>query len=131
MRKKSKKKDLMIKRKVRLKKRRKRLFLSSFIFLCTAIIFTTLFYNFYINSKCKDLSYAINYNLTNKSEKNKRLLDVLEVDLIFQDADSAIVEASGFSKEKPHNNTNVKGYFKKSSSGIWQLNRTSLIASKN
>lgn len=127
MKKRSKKKEIMIKRKVRLKQRRKKFILTSIAFLCSAILITTLCYKFYVNSKCKDLSYAINYNLTNKSEKNQRLIDVLNSNLVFQDEDSAIVEASGFSKAKPHNNTNIKGFFKKTSSGVWTLDKTSLI----
>lgn len=131
MRKKSEKKALMVKRKVRLKKRRKRFFLASIIFLSCAIIFATLFYKLYINSKCKNLSYAINYNLTNKSEKDQNLLDIQEVNLVFQDDDSAIVYASGLSKENPNSNINVKAYLKKTSSGVWQLNKTSLLSLKN
>ncbi|MEG2869560.1 MAG: hypothetical protein RR894_17645 [Terrisporobacter sp.] len=127
MRKKSKKKDLMIKRKVRLKKRRKRFLIASIAFLSFAIIFTSLIYKLYVNSKCKDLSYAINYTLTTKAEKNERLMDIQQSNLIFQDDDTAIVEASGFAKKKPHSNTTIKGYFKKTNFGVWQLSKTSLI----
>lgn len=127
MRKKIKKKELMIKRKVRLKKRKRRLLLTTIAFLSCAIILTALLYKFYINSKSKDLSYAINYTLTNKSEKDQRLLDIQKVNLVFKDEDSAIVEVSGLSKKKPHNDTNIKGYLKKTSSGVWKLDRTSLI----
>ncbi len=127
----SKKKNVMIKRKVRLKKRRKMFFLGTIIFLSCAIIFTTLFYKLYINSKCKNLSYSINYTLTNKSEKKQRLLEVKDVNLVFQDDDSAIVDVSGPGKENPHSNTNVKASFKKTSFGVWKLNKTSLISLEN
>lgn len=127
MRKKNKKKDLMIKRKVRLKKRRKKFLIASVAFLSFAIIFTSLFYKLYVNSKCKDLSYAINYTLTNTADKDQRLLDIKKSNLVFQDEDTAIVEASGFAKKKPHSNTSIKGHFKKTTSGVWQLSKTSLI----
>lgn len=127
MKRKNRKKDLMIKRKVRLKQRRKRFFLASIVFLGVIIISSTLIYKSYINSKCKDLSYAINYSLTTEGEKDQRLLDIKQSSLVFQDDDTAIVEASGFAKEKPHSNTSIKGYFKKTSSGVWKLNKTALI----
>lgn len=127
----SKRKKLMIKRKVRLKQRRKRFFLASITFLSFIIIFTTFIYKLYVNSKCKDLSYAITYSLTNKSERNQRLMDVTESTLVFQDDDTAIVLASGLSKKKPHSTTNIKGYLKKDHSGVWELNKTSLITLEN
>lgn len=126
MRKKTAKKELMVKRKVRLKKRRKRFLLTSITILTIAIISTLIFYKLYIDSKCKDLTYSINYNLENKSDKSMRLLSLEDIDLIFKDDDSAIALVSGLTKESPHTNTSIKGYFKKSSFGVWNLNNTTI-----
>ncbi|MGL5084139.1 MAG: hypothetical protein ACRC68_00170 [Clostridium sp.] len=63
MRKKSVKKELMVKRKVRLKKRRKKFILTLLTLLSLAIVSTAIFYKFYNYSNEKNLSYFINYNI--------------------------------------------------------------------
>lgn len=59
MRRKSKKNELMVKRTVRLKKKKKKTFLISIAFLCSAILITTVFYKLYTDSKNKNISYEV------------------------------------------------------------------------
>lgn len=58
MRKKCAKKNLMVKRKVRLKNKRKKFILTTITLLAIALLSTAIFYKLYIDSKANSLSYS-------------------------------------------------------------------------
>jgi len=74
----------------------------------------------YVKTKCKDLQYSIEYNLTS-GKSSKSLLRVQNISLIFNDNKNAIVEATGLSKEEPHSSTKIRGTFKKDFFDSWIL----------
>lgn len=114
-----------VKRKKLIKaQRRSTLFKIIFV---TAVIFSSFIaaYNFYISMSCRDLSYAVEYYFTNGFSSKDKLLRVQTMSLINSDNNTALVEARGLSKSKPHKSISIKGNFKKSTSSSWYLESTS------
>ncbi|MGL5380892.1 hypothetical protein [Clostridium sp.] len=131
MRKKISKKALKMTRKERLKLRRRKFFTSCAVFLASVIALSTLVYFLVINTKLKDLNYAIKYYFTSSNLKDERLLEVQEFDLEFNDGEKAVITAYGLTHEKPHLITNVKANLNKNEKGKWTLDKTSLVSYKN
>lgn len=102
-------------------KRKQRKLISIFAFILIFLLII-LFggYKLYINIKCKDLYFAIEYQMTRSSSKNK-LLRIQSLSLVFLDDDVAIVEVSGLNKEKPYWQKNYKAFFRKNSNSTWKL----------
>lgn len=110
-----------INRRIKAKAKKRSMICMSF---CLCIISLTAFFvarNSYISAKSTDLAYAVEYNFTHGFLSKNKLLRVQKMSLIYSDGESAVVEASGLSKEKPHKEVSVKGSFKKDSNKSWQL----------
>lgn len=75
----------------------------------------------YINYKCKDIYYAVDYYMTSKYAKNYKLLRVKEVNLTYEDDKTAQVTASGLEDTSPHKYSSYKVSFEKTSKGYWQI----------
>ena len=73
----------------------------------------------YINLNSRDLSYAVEYNLTHGFHSNK-LMRVKNLKLVSKEKNRIIVEASGLSKALPHRTIYVTASFKNSNNS-WQL----------
>lgn len=131
MRKKISKKALKMTRKERLKLRRRKFFASCTIFLASILTLSTLVYFLVINTKLKDLNYAVGYYFTNNDLKDERLLEVQKFDLEFNDGEKAVITAYGLTHEKPHLITNVKANLNKNENGKWILDKTSLVQYEN
>lgn len=82
--------------------------------------------NIYIKFKCTDLQYAIEYYLTSGRDDN-RLMRVQTITLVFSDNDSAIVQAFGLRKDKPHSQIGVEGHFSKGHLNSWKLEDSYLV----
>lgn len=92
-------------------------------YICIASIIVTSFsgsYNNYININSKDLSYAVEYNLTKGLPSNKKLFRVQSISLIESKNTTAIVKASGLSKSSPHKTISVIANFEKENE-VWVL----------
>ena len=104
-------------------------------FLITIFIFSFIYIrNVYINNKCENLIYSIDYNFTNSNDKELRLIEVENFSLLSQDNDelskntsTMIVQATGFRDAKPHKKISVVGTFKKDSSKVWEMTEIDLI----
>lgn len=77
--------------------------------------------NYYISVKSTDLSYAVEYNFTRGLISKNKLLRVQKMSLIYSDGETAIVEASGLSKNEPHKSVSITGNFKKDNHKSWYL----------
>ncbi|NLK96148.1 MAG: hypothetical protein GX275_13340 [Clostridiales bacterium] len=106
------------KRKKTIKKRKKIISISLLILILLLLIFTS--YKQYINYKCKNLYYSVDYNLTH-GENSKSVMRVIDMKLIFSDKDSAVVIVEGFSKESPHKSLELEAHFTKNKSNVWVL----------
>lgn len=104
------------------KLKRKRRRMVSIIVLLSLLLFLSSFviYKFYKKIKCRDLQYAVEYQLTSGTP-SERLMRVQHITLLFNDNTSAVVEVSGLSKDEPHYQTTIKGTFKKGSFNSWKL----------
>lgn len=80
----------------------------------------------YLTNRCKDLQYAVDYYLTSGNEED-RLLRVKNITLVFSDKDTAVIEAYGLNKSKPHATTAIEGHFRKDSFDSWKLENTYII----
>ena len=112
-----------LERTIILRTKRKKI-LSLIIFsglICSTSFFITP--TIYIHSNSKDLGFAVEYNLTTGFSSENKLLRVQKMSLIYCDGDTAIVEASGLSKNPPHKTTSVKGSFKKDKNKSWNLEK--------
>lgn len=99
--------------------------LASLIISLGLIIVASFFitHNLYISSNSKDLGFAVEHNLTTGFSSENKLLRVQKMSLIYCDGETAVVEASGLSKVKPHKTITVKGSFKKDKSKTWYLEK--------
>lgn len=99
-------------------KRKKIIYLITTLGLITITSFFTI-HTLYIRSNSKDLGFAVEYNLTTGFSSENKLLRVQKMSLVYFDGENAIVEASGLSKNPPHEITSIRGNFKKDSDKIW------------
>jgi len=99
--------------------------LTSLIVSLGLIIIASFFitHNLYISSNSKDLGFAVEYNFTTGFSSENKLLRVQKMSLVYYDGETAVVEASGLSKTKPHKNISVKGSFKKDKTKTWYLEK--------
>lgn len=113
------KKRRRLERNILLKAKRKKLL--HLIISLGLIIITSIFltHNLYILHNSTDLGFAVEYNLTSSFSSENKLLRVQQMSLIYFDGDTAIVEASGLSKNPPHKMTSIKASFKKDSNKCW------------
>ena len=79
--------------------------------------------NLYISSNSKDLEFAVEHNFTAGFSSENKLLRVQKMSLIYCDGETAVVEASGLSKNEPHKNVSIKGSFKKDNNKVWCLEK--------
>jgi hypothetical protein len=113
------KKRRRLERNILLKSKRKKmlyLIIPLVVITITSIFIT---YSLYINSNSRDLGFAVEYNLTTGFSSENKLLRVQKMSLIYFDGETAVIEASGLSKNPPHQITSVKGSFKKNSNKCW------------
>lgn len=80
-------------------------------------------HNIYISSNSKDLGFAVEYNFTTGFSSENKLLRVQKMSLVYYDGETAVVEASGLSKNEPHKNVSLKGSFKKDNNKAWHLEK--------
>ncbi|MGG7176633.1 hypothetical protein ACQPU1_03495 [Clostridium paraputrificum] len=109
-------KKLILRRKKRRNKRLVTIISIIFLLLTSGYIIRKI----YIQTRCRDLEYAVDYYLTSGNEANGLLL-VKTITLVFSDNDTAVIEAYGLNKSEPHASTAIKGYFKKDSFNSWTL----------
>ncbi|MBE6071711.1 MAG: hypothetical protein E7208_07105 [Clostridium butyricum] len=94
-----------------------------YTYICIISITITSFivsYYTYINTNSKDLSYAVEYNLTRGLPSDKKLFRVQSMSLIESKNTTAIVKASGLSKSTPHKTISVIANFEKENE-VWIL----------
>ena len=117
------KKNRRLERKIIIKTKR-RVILSLIISLgLITIVSFFITHNLYISSNSKDLAFAVEYNFTSDFSSESKLLRVQKMSLIYCDGETAIVEASGLSKNEPHKNVSVKGGFRKDNNKSWYLEK--------
>ena len=92
--------------------------IMSFLLLLFTIMFTSK--TIYLKFKCRDLKYAINYELSNDCG-SYNLLRVQNSKLIFSDNDKIVIKAQGLSKKEPHKKTIIEGHFTKDFFNSWNL----------
>ncbi|MCE5220808.1 MAG: hypothetical protein LLF98_05935 [Clostridium sp.] len=96
------------------------------LIISIALITTTSFfitYNLYVYNNSKDLEFAVEYNFTTGFSSENKLLRVQKMSLIYYDGETAVVEATGLSKNQPHKNISIKGSFKKDNNKSWYLEK--------
>lgn len=123
-------------KKKRLNKHRKRKLLKSYlrIFSVLFVIVSIGFFTakkLYITNKCSDLAYSVEHNFTGGLSDKNKLLRVQEMDLIYSDGNTAVVEASGLSKSEPHKQTSLQGNFRKDKNNSWILEEIYPLISSN
>lgn len=74
--------------------------------------------------KCQDISTAVEYLMT--SNVDNALLRVQTMELKFSDGETAVVEASGLSKEKPRQSRKVECHLKKKNNS-WKLENSYIL----
>lgn len=118
-----KRRQRRIKKRANLRKKRK--LIISLIISLTLIIITSFFitHHIYISSNSKDLGFAVEYNFTNGFSSENKLLRVQKMSLLYNDGETAVVEASGLSKASPHKSTAIKGSFKRDKNKSWYLEK--------
>ena len=117
------KKKRRLERNIKIRAKR-RVMLS--LIISIGLITTTSFFithNLYICSNSKDLEFAVEYNFTTGFSSENKLLRVQKMSLIYCDGETAVVEASGLSKNEPHKNVSLKGSFKKDNNKSWYLEK--------
>ena len=123
------KESFVYKKKRRLERkliiRTKRRVMLSLIISLGLITIVSFFitHNIYISSNSKDLGFAVEYNFTTGFSSENKLLRVQKMSLIYCDGETAVVEASGLSKNEPHINISVKGSFRKDNHKSWYLEK--------
>lgn len=108
-----------LERNILLKSKRKKIL---HLTISLGLIFITSFlltHSLYVRNNSKDLGFAVEYNLTTGFSSENKLLRVQEMSLIYFDGDTAIVEASGLSKNTPHKKTFIRASFKKDINKCW------------
>ncbi|MDD6795104.1 MAG: hypothetical protein PUE01_06830 [Clostridiaceae bacterium] len=115
-------------RKEKLKKRRRKARILIGIIFLLILTLSYGIWKLYKLNKSRDLQYAIESTLTSGNDKES-LLRVQNITLVFNDNETAIIEASGLSKEKPHYSTTIKGYYKKGIMDSWKLEKSYKIQS--
>ena len=105
--------------------RTKRKIMLSLITSIGLIIIASFFITqkIYLSSNSKDLGFAVEYNFTTGFSSENKLLRVQKMSLIYFDGETAIVEASGLSKNEPHKNISIKGSFRKDNNKSWYLEK--------
>ncbi|MBL4932439.1 hypothetical protein [Clostridium paridis] len=110
------------------KKRKIKLVLTRAIIIALLLIpLTIVGRTLYINYKCKDIYYAVDYYMTSKYAKDYKLLRVKEVNLTYEDDKTAQVTASGLEDTSPHKYSSYKVSFEKTSKGYWQIDNISPV----
>lgn len=105
-------------------KNKRRLMLSltvSFGLIIIASFFMTR--DIYISSNSKDLGFSVEHNFTSGFSSENKLLRVQKMSLLYNDGETAVVEASGLSKAAPHKTISIKGSFKKDNKKSWCLEK--------
>lgn len=74
--------------------------------------------------KCQEISTAVEYLMT--SNVDNALLRVQTMELKFSNGETAVVEASGLSKEKPHQSRNVECHLRKKNNS-WRLENSYIL----
>lgn len=105
-------------------KSKRRAILSLIISLgLITIISFFITHNIYISSNSKDLEFAAEYSFTTGFSSENKLLRVQKLSLIYCDGETAVVDASGLSKNEPHKNISVRGSFRKDNTKSWYLEK--------
>lgn len=123
MRRDYKRRNKTVSRKERLKKRKRKARILLSIFIIILLTFSYGIWKLYKINKSKDLQYAVESTLTT-GNSDESLLRVQNITLVFNDNETAIIEASGLSKSEPHYSTTIKGYYKKGIMNSWKLEKT-------
>ncbi|MDD7792930.1 hypothetical protein [Clostridium sp. 'White wine YQ'] len=110
------------------KKRKIKLILSRTIIIALLLIpLSIIGRTLYVNYKCKDIYYAVDYYMTSKYAKEYKLLRVKEVNLTYEDNKIAQVTASGLEDTSPHKYSSYKVSFEKTPNGYWQIDNISPV----
>jgi len=116
-------KNRRLKRNIK-RRAKRRVMLSLVLSLGLIIIVSFLIaHNLYIFSNSKDLGFAVEYNFTSNFSSKSKLLRVQKMSLIYCDGETAVVEASGLSKNEPHKTISIKGSFRKTNNKSWYLEK--------
>ena len=90
-----------------------------FIIISVLLIFIAK--HAYIDLRCKDISYSVNYYMTSSVSKSYRLYEINEYHLEYSDGNIAIMKVTGISKNAPHSKSSYKLVIIKNNSGIWHV----------
>lgn len=90
----------------------------SVLILLFALVFNSK--TIYLKLKCRNLDYAINYELCNNCN-SYNLLRVQNSKIVFLDNDKAVVKAKGLRKKEPHMKTTIECHLKKDFFESWNI----------
>lgn len=124
------KESLIAEKKDRLKKRKRRKFITLIISLILIISCMLYIKNIYINSKCTNILYAVDYYLTQIPEDEINLLRVKNFDILTLDKNYIHINARGLTKTKPHTEICIDAEFTRYPDKIWKLSKYSKVKTK-
>jgi hypothetical protein len=75
----------------------------------------------YVNSRCKDINYAVAYYMTSGIFNNNKVLAVNGMKLTFSDDNKTIAEVSGLYYEAPHFRKKYQISLSKNKGKMWTL----------
>lgn len=98
--------------------------MKKYLSICIAIVMllTTLKYQ-YTRSRCKDLVYSVEHNLTSGIFNCHKLYSIKKCSVEFSDGNMAVVKVYGTQKKSPHAKIAYNVFAEKSKSGVWNVKK--------
>ncbi len=118
------KNDNINRKKLFLINQKKRRRLTIFMTISITISSILISQKIIMYNNCKEISSAVEYLMTKNVDN--ALLRVQTIELKFSDGETAVVEAFGLSKEKPHQSTNVECHLRKKNN-LWKLENSYIL----
>lgn len=81
----------------------------------------------YTRSKSKEITYAVERNLTTGLFNRHRLYSVSNFNLAFSDSSIAVMQVEGIERKAPHDRVYYDVLLEKHSNGIWKVKKVYLI----
>ncbi|MDF2880441.1 MAG: hypothetical protein K0R54_998 [Clostridiaceae bacterium] len=81
----------------------------------------------YTRSKSKEITYAVEHNLTTGLFNRHKLYSVSNFNLAFSDSSISIMQVEGIEKKVPHDRVYYDVLLEKHSNGIWKVKKVYLI----
>ena len=120
-----KNKKLTRTQKIKNSKRKIRLIMISLTTAVFIFIGLSILRSNYLEYKCQNLTYAMDYYFTTNKSDTLRINYVQKIDFIQKDEHSVKVEAFGLSPTEPPERTTLVGSFSKNENGSWFLSEIS------